>query len=281
MSVPATTAVWEHSKARGADLIVMLALADAANADGYNAHPGLERLQKWARRRRSAVLASIQRSVDRGELVRTAPGHRGHSTIYAIVLPGLDTWTDLMEKGPETRTDENPERVQESVGKGPGSSEKGSSLPISVPLVSTTGTSTNGARADRFEELWSAYPSRHGRKLAKGKAQEAWARLKPAERDAALVAVAHYARACGREETLAKDAFRWIRDKSFEDWLQPPEKQTSRYGEAPPAEWIRCPHGYPISEDTDGLLSACTDCDVVALERAASEARRAKIEAAG
>jgi hypothetical protein len=80
--------------------------------------------------------------------------------------------------------------------------------------------------SDAFEDFWTVYPERHTKKLAKGKAAEAWKRLKNTERDLAAVAVVHYRAACD-QGLLAKDAFRWLRDRSFNDWQTPAEFATN------------------------------------------------------
>lgn len=72
---------------------------------------------------------------------------------------------------------------------------------------------------DAFEQFWDIYPARNGRKRDKAKARTQWGRLSQAERDNALQAVRHYA----DEEQFVKDAFRWLRDRSFDDWLSPAE----------------------------------------------------------
>lgn len=89
MSVQATTAVWNHSKARGADLIVMLAIADAANREGRNARPGMETLTKWTRKSERAVLYSIARLIKLGELQRMSSGVRGRVAVFTLFLPDL------------------------------------------------------------------------------------------------------------------------------------------------------------------------------------------------
>lgn len=123
--------------------------------------------------------------------------------------------------------------------------------------------------ARAFEELWERYPARSGRKLAKGKALEQWKRLKDPERQQALEAVKQYRKACDAGDTLAKDAFRWLRDKAFEDWAQPVQQTPGRYGTAPTSTRLRCDHGEPIAEGDDGWFSRCEVCTYADLERAA------------
>ena len=82
-----------------------------------------------------------------------------------------------------------------------------------------TDTSTHVDAA--FERFWESYPKRNGKRVGKSKAHSAWKRLNNSDRQAATVGVGHYRAACDGGITIAKDAFRWLRDKAFEDWLTP------------------------------------------------------------
>ena len=61
------TAVWDHSKARGAQLLLLLAIADNAGDEGL-AWPGLEELAKRARVKKRAVIDQIEKLEKTGEL---------------------------------------------------------------------------------------------------------------------------------------------------------------------------------------------------------------------
>jgi hypothetical protein len=86
---------------------------------------------------------------------------------------------------------------------------------------------------ERFERFWSAYPTRHGKKVDKSRAHSAWNKLGNSERERAERGVAIYADHCVVTETLAKDAHRWLRDNSFDDWQEPGEVT----GGDPREEW--------------------------------------------
>lgn len=74
-----------------------------------------------------------------------------------------------------------------------------------------------------FVAFWEAYPPRNGKKLSRGKAEEVWKKLSGDERARAMTGVAHYGHACRSGVTLSKDAFRWLRDRAFDDWQTPAE----------------------------------------------------------
>lgn len=278
MSRNASTAVWDHSKAPAPDLLVLLAIADAANADGREAWPGMPRLSQFSRKTESAVRRSIARLIAMGELIRVAEGHRGRSSEYAICLPGLAEWEER-KAGADARLSDGERQASED-GKAGVSDAKGERLLLASPLSSTIEQEQRRARAEQFENFWQTYPMRNGRRLGRKQAEEQWRKLSDPEREQALVAARVYAKACAGGDTIAKDAFRWIRDRAFEEWALPAAAAPSRYRQPEQGpSVIRCPHGYPLSEDADGWSSPCQECDDVSLERAASEHRRAQLDA--
>jgi len=72
-----------------------------------------------------------------------------------------------------------------------------------------------------FDHFWDAYPKRNGKSLHRGKAAAAWGSLSKDKQARARVGVGHYRTACDSGVTLAKDAFRWLRDEAFDDWQTP------------------------------------------------------------
>lgn len=68
VSTKATTWVWEHSEAEDTDRLVLLAIADAADADGNNAWPALDKIAKFVRKSERTVRRSIRSLEELGEL---------------------------------------------------------------------------------------------------------------------------------------------------------------------------------------------------------------------
>ena len=99
-------------------------------------------------------------------------------------------------------------------GEGEGEGEQGSALAAS-----------DGASS--FDEFWDIYPQRNGKKLGKGKATAKWLKLKPSEQSLAMEAVKNYRAAIDAGLTLAKDPERWLRDKCWDDWLEPADDPKS------------------------------------------------------
>lgn len=112
----------------------------------------------------------------------------------------------------------------------------------------------------RFESFWITYPKRNGKRIGKAKALKVWARLTTDQRDLVSEGVRHYAAACDKGLTIAKDAFRWLRDGEYEEWLDPaqapqkPGESRSPYlaeswGTPPPEDEPGCEHSTPICAD--------------------------------
>jgi hypothetical protein len=73
-----------------------------------------------------------------------------------------------------------------------------------------------------FEQVfWTTYPARRGKRLGKAKALAIWHRLTENQRQLALRGAVHYRTECD-SGTLAKDAFRWLRDSEWVDWQEAP-----------------------------------------------------------
>ena len=89
MSIAATKLVWETSKAAGTPRLVMLAIADNANSDGY-AWPGIKTMAEMcncSERQVTRIVAELEAS---GELYVERGVGRKNYTRYLITL-GLDT----------------------------------------------------------------------------------------------------------------------------------------------------------------------------------------------
>lgn len=83
--------------------------------------------------------------------------------------------------------------------------------------------------AQRFEEqFWLNYPRRHGRRVGKPKALAKWKKLNRTDQEAALRGVKNYAAHCERTDTWPKDAERWLRDRLWEEWQDPPTSAARR-----------------------------------------------------
>lgn len=97
MSLRVLTLVWEHAKAEGGDLLVLLALADEARDNG-GCYPGIDRIAAKARMTERNVRYVLRRLEQSGELVVVPGGGRANTNLYEIrVTPNLEL--TLQERG--------------------------------------------------------------------------------------------------------------------------------------------------------------------------------------
>jgi hypothetical protein len=85
MSIDVMKAVWEHSQHAETDLVVMLALADMANSDGY-CFPSIPTLAQRARRQVRSMINTLDRISTSGELFVDRSRGRNHHNRYVITI---------------------------------------------------------------------------------------------------------------------------------------------------------------------------------------------------
>jgi DNA-binding transcriptional MocR family regulator len=99
MSVKVQSKVWEHSRATGNALLVLIKLADCCDDTGRNAWPSVPSLARYCRCSDATVQRSIRELESLGELevVRkgggTRPGSAYAPNLYRIVLERLQSAT--------------------------------------------------------------------------------------------------------------------------------------------------------------------------------------------
>lgn len=99
------TWVWEHSRAAGTDLLVLLAIADHAADDGGNAYPSVSTLARKTRVSERTVQRSIRTLVELGELAvdnQGAPIRRSdrRSNLYIVLMDnGVSACHPVGERG--------------------------------------------------------------------------------------------------------------------------------------------------------------------------------------
>jgi Fe2+ or Zn2+ uptake regulation protein len=80
--------VLSFSESEGSDRLVLLAIANHADADGMNAFPNAARIADEARVGRATVYRAVRRLVALGEVVRESGGGRGRSNRYSLPCKG-------------------------------------------------------------------------------------------------------------------------------------------------------------------------------------------------
>lgn len=80
------------------------------------------------------------------------------------------------------------------------------------------------AYTQEFENFWTAYPNRNGKKVGKRAAFDLFQHLDNGDRELIIKAAGHYAASSQAQGNFAKDAERFFRKDFWRDWLEP-EKQ--------------------------------------------------------
>jgi hypothetical protein len=225
---------WRHSRAKGGDLLVLLGIADFSNDDGI-AYPSVATLARKARLTPRNTQRSIRRLVGLGELV-VERGCGPHGTnLYRITLAdaadgrerhivgltyGRDDIRDLagMTFQPLNPSEETVIK-RELVRPDNMTSPTRNALPDTVRLT--------------FDQFWSLYPARNGKKLFKGEALKKFVLLAPDDRTLLLTAVKNYAVSTLVSKGIGiKDPHRWIRtgrnDEPWRDWIEPEQMPLSQ-----------------------------------------------------
>ena len=86
MSIKVMDWVWEHSRHKGSDLLLLLAIADHAHDDGDGAYPSIETLARKIRMSERHTSRMIQELVQSGELaVKYKDGPKG-ANLYRVTM---------------------------------------------------------------------------------------------------------------------------------------------------------------------------------------------------
>ncbi len=174
MSAECVGWVYRYSPARGAKMLVHLAIADSANDQyGYELWMRQAWLADKARVSRRAARDALQWLTDQGLLLLVEPGKTlGKPNRYRFLMPDtVPTWTP--HGGQPVPTGVAPSGLP---GGQPVPAGVGTQVPHNSSNNSTQPKTTTNARPSSpialqgFDEFWAAYP----RKQAKGAARKAW-----------------------------------------------------------------------------------------------------------
>lgn len=162
--------VWEHSKASGSALLVLLAVSDFANDSGV-AFPAVETLATKARMSERNCRYALDSLVATGELaIERNAGPRGCNLFRVQTLQGVQTLA-----GVQSLQGCNPSLggVQTLAGGRVQTLAPEPSLTVKEPPMRKS-----AQRMEAFAQFWSAYP----KKRSKGQALMAFTKINPDER---------------------------------------------------------------------------------------------------
>jgi hypothetical protein len=222
MSTGCIAAVFRHSESKGCARLVMLAMADEANDEGWLT--AYRRSQGWLAKKANVDRATVRRAIDTlvelGEVEVLATGDGRESSDYRLHLTGIEGVQDAPPAGagcPPRGRNVQPQGVQDAPPIIPFSPV----LPQSLPTDDGSSVVASSRSQDRFEDFWRVYP----RHVAKSIASRAWkAACKKADPAAIIAGAERYASEPGREMRFTAHPATWLR---AERWLDESESEGS------------------------------------------------------
>jgi hypothetical protein len=232
MSAECTGWVYRHSPARGAALLVHLAIADSANDQhGYELWMRQTWLADKARVSRRAVGEALGWLVGEGllELIESGKAS-GSANRYRFLMPSADAvWNPQGAQSVRTPHAESADRGAQSVPTGVRTecAHNPRDNPTSNPSERDLVSSLRSQPA--FAEWWALYPYKRGSRAAAEKAWRAAVRVAPPH-----VIVEGVRRFAADPNLPPKDEARfvrhgstWLRDRGWEDGPLPPRGRPS------------------------------------------------------
>lgn len=193
--------VWDHSRSRNAQRLVLLAIADCAAEDGGNAYPSNAEIQRKAALSERAIQDAIKALVALGELrVEYNAGRRG-TNMYTVIMhrtpaesappqnphPAESAPTPPQNL-PNTPAESAPGTVSEPSSNRPSSSRRGTRLPEnwkpSEELIHWTrenAPNVGWIEVEKFNDYWHSVPGQRGVKTDWDATWRNWARRAASE----------------------------------------------------------------------------------------------------
>jgi hypothetical protein len=160
VSVQATTWVWECSESTGSERLILLAIADAASAEGEASMQAVSTLARMCRVDRRTVQRHLRALEERGEIESMGVSPRYQTTVYR--LPGVGG-----------RQSAAPGRQYDA--EGAASTTQGGVTGAALPQTTnpkkpiTTSPSTKVEEfqsTESFDDWWAIYPKKVGKQAA-------------------------------------------------------------------------------------------------------------------
>jgi hypothetical protein len=190
---------------------VLITIADAANADGQHAHPGMRAIVSGSLYSERTAQSTITRLVTDGWLeVEEEGGGRGKATVYRVLMETPQSSRGIAE------TPQKPRNLETETPQ--------SELIAQCFTTNSTTTRTEVDPLRGFDHFWRVYPRRNGRIIGRALCEKRWVKLTLDERRAAYRGAQAYRADVDAGKTIAKDPDRWLRDRIWTDWLDDPEQ---------------------------------------------------------
>lgn len=182
------------------EMLVLMMLAEHADAEGGHAFPSVETLARETRCSKSAVQRSLKRLVERSVIAIEEPATRRLPNMYCFpVFRG------------SKMTPHNDSGVSFEQFRGVKTTPKPSDRTVS----SIDTPNVVSIQGPTFDDFWSRYP--RGKGGPKKLAADQWDKLTDDERRAAITALPLW-NACDHwQRGYVRHAFRWLRNREFAD----------------------------------------------------------------
>lgn len=201
---------WKNSRAAGATLLVLLALADISDDDGHS-YPGIPHLARKTRLSTRTVRRQLSSLEELGEL--RVDRHVGRPNVYEIITdPGQIG--DPQEGAKQGQNDPGQSVTPDTSDHDRGQIEHSLLIPTRHDTPMVNGGSSDPVQ-DHFNEFWVAYP-RRVKKVAAEKAYRAAVKVTTPE--TILTALAAYAKTvAGKDAEFISHASTWLNGKRWLD----------------------------------------------------------------
>lgn len=230
MSIDIMNEVWKHAPVDQGTLLVLLALADAAEDRTRTCYPGVEGLAAKSRLSERQVQYCLQRLREVGVITVQRNASPVKTNLYRI--SEVAQWANVRDAiiaphgvRPETQSATDRYEVDcvsdtQLVAPKPSvTSEEPSDLFGSIEPHSDA-CEIKIEKSDRFAEFWTAFPKKAGKPAA----QKAWQKaIKKTDPEKIIAAAKVYANSETVQRGFIKHAQGWLNDERFNDPdLQPP-----------------------------------------------------------
>lgn len=185
MSLDAMNAVWKHSEAKGNALLALLAIADHADDEEYEAWPSYDHLAMKTRMGKRTVQDAVKYLLATNELTLVQKGTRGHTNLYRVeaealrAKPSQVARSATLSSGRDGSPGGSPGgnlSATESSGlessglESPVSQQLFETEQVQSPTTESTATATESKAPPAMEdplvnEVWTFYVERFGERL--------------------------------------------------------------------------------------------------------------------
>jgi len=255
MSVKHMALVWEHADADGSEMLVLLALADFADADGW-CWPAMGTLAKRARIKERAARMAVRRLEGKGLILcQLSRGGKGRGNRYRITVNPAE-YAALSEDNPaDGAVLDKPQTRQNMPPKPPNPAREGTKPGTTVPPNHQEPPKEKKEYTPAFLEFWAVYPKRLEKKAVAAKFRAAVkSGVSPQHLIDAAIRYAAWVSENRVEERYIKHPTTWFNKGCWDDELKP--QRTTDHGKAARTDTL-----FQLADGVDERIEANSPVD--------------------